>query len=116
MYPHSKYKYFELIGSACIIGSSLLFYLILNFAILPSIFLSINIVTFLLCGIDKRFAMNSYRRIPEITFIALASLSGTLGLILGMIAFRHKTKKISFLRPLTVVVSMQIVMVLYFLG
>ena len=47
----------------------------------------------LLCmGLDKRCARTGRRRIPERRLFALALLGGAAGGLLGMYAFRHKTR------------------------
>jgi uncharacterized membrane protein YsdA (DUF1294 family) len=51
-----------------------------------------NIVIFALYGIDKRKAMKSKRRINEKSLILCAFIMGSVGALLGMSVFRHKTK------------------------
>ena len=58
--------------------------------------IAINISAFILCGYDKRCAINQKRRIPEMRLFLIAFFGGSAGLLLGMHVFRHKTKKISF--------------------
>lgn len=55
-----------------------------------------NIVAFLLYGLDKRKAVKDERRISEATLISLAVLGGAFGALLGMKIFHHKTKKTKF--------------------
>ena len=59
-------------------------------------FLVINIITFVLYGVDKRRAIKDKWRIPEATLIGLAALGGGIGALLGMITWHHKTKKWKF--------------------
>lgn len=56
----------------------------------------INLIAFAAYGIDKAKARNGTRRIPEKTLIGLAAFGGAIGAIIGMLAFRHKTRKIKF--------------------
>lgn len=56
----------------------------------------VNIVEFIMMGLDKLFAIKHKNRIPEITLLTISLLGGSLGAILGMIGFRHKTKKWKF--------------------
>ena len=58
----------------------------------------INVVTFLIYGIDKRKAVKHKYRISEKTLILMALIGGSIGALIGMKVFRHKTKhlKISF--------------------
>lgn len=54
-------------------------------------------VAFLLFGIDKRNAKRRTRRIPETVLLGVALLGGSLGALLGMQVFRHKTRHLKFL-------------------
>lgn len=62
----------------------------------------LNIISFIIYGIDKLKAKKKYRRIKEKTLITLSLIGGPLGSIMGMYIFRHKTKKLKFkiLNPL----------------
>ena len=57
---------------------------------------ALNLLAFLLCGIDKWKAKKARWRIPEKTLFLSALLGGSIGLLLGMKVFRHKTKHKSF--------------------
>ena len=57
---------------------------------------AINIVTFIIYGIDKYKAKNNRWRIPEATLILLAVIGGSIGALLGMNVFHHKTRKPKF--------------------
>ena len=59
--------------------------------------LIINIITFIIYGIDKYKSIKHKYRISESTLIILAILGGALGAFLGMIIFHHKTKKKKFI-------------------
>ena len=50
------------------------------------------LVGFLLMGVDKRRARQKQWRVPEKALFLPALLGGTAGCILGMYAFRHKTR------------------------
>ena len=56
----------------------------------------INIITFILYGLDKLFAIKKMYRIHEFSLIFLGMVGGSLGAILGMMLFHHKTRKIKF--------------------
>lgn len=56
----------------------------------------INIITFLIYGLDKYFAKKRMFRISEKILFILSIMGGFLGAIIGMKKFRHKTKKIIF--------------------
>ena len=57
----------------------------------------INFISFLLVAIDKRKAIKNKYRISEKTFFIFSFIGGSLGTLLGMIQFHHKTKKLKFL-------------------
>lgn len=56
----------------------------------------INIYLLLLMGIDKRRAVLHKFRIKEATLFLCSALGGSLGGLLGMKIFRHKTNKLKF--------------------
>jgi uncharacterized membrane protein YsdA (DUF1294 family) len=60
----------------------------------------LNAVSFALFGIDKRRARRGTGRISEQALLLSALVSGTIGAWAGVFAFRHKTRKPSFLIPL----------------
>ena len=55
--------------------------------------IAINIITFLVMGLDKWKAKRGSWRIQEATLFTLVFLGGGIGGIAGMYLFRHKTKK-----------------------
>ena len=55
-----------------------------------------NSLSFVLYGFDKMLAIKKKNRISERTLFYLGFLGGALGSLIGMIIFRHKTKKIKF--------------------
>ncbi len=58
----------------------------------------INVLAFVVMLIDKTKSRNPvYRRISEGMMFFWAALGGSVGIYLGMFAFRHKTKKWYFL-------------------
>ncbi len=58
--------------------------------------LAINALLFILMGVDKLKAKRGLWRIPEKTLFLTAVLGGSIGGILGMRVFRHKTRHNSF--------------------
>lgn len=60
------------------------------------IFLIANIIALFQMAADKRLAVKQKARISEAQLIAPALLGGFPGIVLGMLLFRHKTKKRSF--------------------
>lgn len=56
----------------------------------------INLISFILYGIDKRKAIKNKSRIREKTLFLFSFIGGCVGALFGMLFFRHKTKKIGF--------------------
>lgn len=69
---------------------------------------AINLVTFFVYGVDKRKARKGQWRVPEKTLFLLPLLGGSLGGILGMKAFHHKTKHWYFRWGLPAILVLQI--------
>ena len=70
-------------------------------ALLAVWLVGINLVTFFIFGLDKWKARRkqkneAVRRVPEKTLFLLAVLGGSLGALLGMQVFHHKTLHRSF--------------------
>jgi len=75
----------------------------------------INVITFAVFGIDKLKAVKNRWRVPEKILFFLALLGGSLGAIIGMYSFRHKTKKITFRIGIPVILIVQIIFI-YFMN
>ena len=67
----------------------------------------ITVVTFLVYGIDKWRAIHGRWRISEATLLLLAILGGSIGALLGMQIWRHKThhKKFKYGVPLILIIQ-----------
>lgn len=74
----------------------------------------INIITFAVFGIDKLKAVKDKWRIPEKVLFLLSIIGGSVGAILGMYTFKHKTKKPPFKYGIPAILIVQIVL-LYFI-
>lgn len=72
----------------------------------------INALGFLLMLIDKKKAQKNRWRIRESTLMGVAALGGSVGSLLGMYTFRHKTKHIKFTLGIPVILALQIAAVL----
>ena len=75
----------------------------------------INIVAFILMGVDKSKAKNNRWRIRESVLFLVAAIGGSVGAILGMLIFRHKTKHKSFTIGLPLILIAQVVIVVVIL-
>lgn len=69
----------------------------------------INAVCFLFMLADKRKAQKKAWRIPEATLMGIAAIGGSLGGLLGMYTFRHKTKHPKFTIGIPVLLAIHIV-------
>lgn len=67
----------------------------------------LNVITFLVYGIDKWKAKKEKWRIPESTLLLLAVVGGSIGALLGMKVWHHKTmhKKFKYGIPLIIVLQ-----------
>ena len=77
--------------------------------------IGINVVTFFIYGIDKWKARRGKWRIPEDTLIWLAIAGGSIGALLGMYLFRHKTQHKKFNLCIPAIILVQAVIVYFFL-
>ena len=75
----------------------------------------INIVTFLVYGIDKIKAKQGSWRISEATLLILAVIGGSIGALLGMKVWRHKTMHKKFKYGLPLILLAQIALI-YFIS
>ena len=75
--------------------------------------IAINIVTFLVYGIDKWKAKHGSWRISEATLLILAVIGGSIGALLGMKVWRHKTQHKKFKYGLPLILIIQIILIGY---
>ena len=75
--------------------------------------LVINVAAFALYGVDKRRAKQGAWRIPEKTLFLLPLLGGSVGGILGMRVFHHKTKHWYFRIGLPLILLAQIALAVW---
>lgn len=71
-------------------------------------FISLNTLGLFLMGLDKYKAKKQLWRIPESTLFIIAIIGGSIGSIIGMYAFRHKTRRWYFVYGLPVILFLQI--------
>lgn len=88
---------------------------------LPSIFtiqnfiiylILINIVAFLAMFIDKKKAEKGKWRTKESTLLILAVIGGSIGAIIGMYVFHHKTQKPRFFIGIPIIIVLQILLII----
>lgn len=73
--------------------------------------IAVNIISFIVMGMDKRRAQKRVWRIPESTLFVLAIIGGSIGSILGMHLFHHKTRHWYFLYGMPAILIVQILLV-----
>ncbi|MDD5936244.1 MAG: DUF1294 domain-containing protein [Clostridiales bacterium] len=69
----------------------------------------LNLAGFCSMGIDKKRAKKGQWRVKERTLFLVAILGGSIGSILGMRVFRHKTKHRTFVIGMPLILVIQIV-------
>lgn len=73
----------------------------------------LNIVAFAITGLDKSKAKRHGWRISEKTFLIVAVLGGSLGVLFGMYYFRHKTRHGIFVVGIPIILLLQIALTLF---
>ena len=76
--------------------------------------LPVNLAAFFLMGWDKGRARRGARRVPEKTLFLAALLGGSVGAVLGMKLFRHKTRHWYFRFGLPAILFLQLALALLF--
>ncbi|RHV48451.1 DUF1294 domain-containing protein [Lachnospiraceae bacterium OM04-12BH] len=73
--------------------------------------IAVNLIGFALMGIDKYKAKKRAFRIPEATLFIVAIIGGSIGSIIGMYAFRHKTRHWYFVYGMPAILILQILLI-----
>lgn len=68
----------------------------------------INLFAIFVMYSDKRKARKAYWRIPEQRLFIIALLFGSLGILVGMKLFRHKTRHFKFVYGIPIILIVQI--------
>ena len=74
----------------------------------------INVITFALYGLDKWRAMTRQWRVREKKLIILALIGGSIGAMIGMTVFQHKTRKWYFRLGIPLILGIQVSLILCF--
>lgn len=74
--------------------------------------LAVNVAAFVMMGLDKAKAKLGAWRIPEKTLLLTAAVGGSVGAILGMQLFRHKTRHAAFAVGLPAILVVQLAVAL----
>ena len=75
--------------------------------------LAINVVAFIMYGIDKYKAKKAKWRISEATLLLLAILGGSIGAWMGMKVWHHKTMHKKFKYGIPAILLIQIALMAY---
>ena len=85
-------------------------FLLKHILIVVIYFVLVNLIAFIMYGVDKKKAIKHKWRIPEHDLILVAVLGGSIGAILGMKAFRHKTKHPKFFIGVPAILIVQLIL------
>jgi uncharacterized membrane protein YsdA (DUF1294 family) len=73
----------------------------------------VSLVALIMCALDKNRAINKGRRIPEKHLFFIAAIGGAVGMWIGMIWVRHKTKHISFMLGIPLIAAINAVILFH---
>ena len=73
----------------------------------------VNILTIIVFGVDKMNAKSNRQRVRIVTLLGLAFIGGSVGALIGMYGFHHKTKKAYFTVGVPLILRMQVVVLFY---
>lgn len=74
--------------------------------------IGINILAFIVYGVDKFKAAHNRWRIPEAVLLELAIFGGSIGALLGMKVWHHKTKHKKFKYGLPAILIIQLAIII----
>ena len=83
--------------------------------IIPIYFIGINCLSLILMGWDKLKALRNNYRISEKTLIYITLAGGSIGTLLGMLIFHHKTQKNLFKVGIPIIIIIQFILCITFL-
>ncbi len=74
---------------------------------------AINVIAFILYGLDKLWAKKGRWRVPERSLILIAAAGGSIGAIAAMKVWHHKTKHNKFRFGLPAILLAQIALIYF---
>ena len=86
------------------------------FKVMALWYLAVNIVLFILMGIDKRKAVKNKWRIRESVLLIVALLGGGIGGFVGMKVFHHKSRKWYFYAVFIIGIVIHVVLLWWLLS
>ena len=84
--------------------------------VVSAVLAGVNLVTFLVYGIDKLKAKYGRWRIPESVLLGLAALGGSAGAWLGMQVWHHKTQHKKFKYGVPAIFVAQVALIVWLLA
>lgn len=78
--------------------------------------IAINVVTLIVFALDKALAIKHKFRIRIVSLLGLAFIGGSVGAIIAMYVFRHKTKKDYFTVGIPLIMVMQVVVIFFLMN
>lgn len=82
-------------------------------ALLLSCIIAVNVITFVVYGIDKLKAKKGKRRVSEATLLLLAIVGGSVGAWCGVKVWHHKTMHVKFKYGIPLIMAMHAVLLVY---
>ena len=79
-----------------------------------SLIVLLNLITFVVYGIDKLKARKNKWRIPDSTLMLLAIIGGSIGALLGIKVWHHKTLHRKFRYGIPMIILAETALVIYF--
>ena len=77
---------------------------------------AVNVVSFFVYGADKSKAKAGQWRIPEAHLIFWAAIGGSVGALLGMRVFHHKTRKPKFRLGVPAILIIQLIIIYFYMS
>lgn len=74
----------------------------------------INLIGVIIMAYDKRRAINHKWRVPEAHLFFISIIFGSLGSIVGMFLFHHKTKHLKFTIGMPLILIIQVIILYKF--
>jgi len=74
---------------------------------------ALNLLTFVMYGVDKLKAKKGWWRISEFTLLLMAVLGGSIGAWIGMYVWHHKTIHLKFKYGVPAILLTQIALIIY---
>lgn len=77
-------------------------------ALLLFCIIGVNVITFVVYGVDKLKAKKGKWRVPETTLLLLAIIGGSVGAWCGVKVWHHKTKHLKFKYGIPLIMAVQV--------